>query len=267
MIIDIHTHIFPPEFVRDRAKLARIDSQFADIYGNESALMATEQDLLDSMEKAGVDVSVAVGFWWEEESIAAEHAAYLAEVSQASTDGDLSRIISLAPVPADHLPKGVHGSGELRHNDRLELSAWEQSSSILLAHVSEELGHSYPGKDGGLSLGQIYDLLCGAKNSRIIAAHWGGGLPFFAFMPEVAKFLNEDRLMFDSAASKFLYTPEIFNLMPLIVGDAHVAWGSDFPLRPQDTDLTEIRSIIQDDLLYEKFTGANAARFLRLDTQ
>ncbi len=84
-------------------------------------------------------------------------------------------------------------------------------------------------------------------------------------MPEVARFLDEDRLIFDSAASKFLYSPEIFNLVPLIVGDDHVAWGSDFPLRPQHTELTEIRSIIRDDLLYEKFIGANAARFLRLD--
>ena len=53
--------------------------------------------------------------------------------------------------------------------------------------------------------------------------------------------------------------------MPLIVGDDHVAWGSDFPLRPQNMELTEIKSIIRDDLLYEKFIGANAARFLRLD--
>ena len=265
MIIDIHTHIFPPEFIRNRAKLARIDSQFADIYRDKTALMATERDLLDSMEIAGVDVSVAVGFWWEDESIAEDHAQYLAEVSQASKDGDIYRILSLAPLPAEYLPEGVRGSGEVRNNDRLELSSWEQSSDILLAHVSEELGHDYPGKNGGLSHRQIYDLLGNAEKSRIIAAHWGGGLPFFAFMPEIARFLEEDRLIFDSAASKFLYSAEIFNLVPLIVGDDHVAWGSDFPLRPQDMELTEIKSIIRDDLLYEKFIGANAARFLRLD--
>ncbi len=265
MIIDIHTHIFPPEFIRNRAKLVRIDSQFADIYDDKAALMATDQDLLDSMEIAGVDVSVAAGFWWEDESIAQDHAEYLAEVSRASRDGDIYRIFSLAPLPAEYLPDGVRGSGEMRNNDRLELSAWGESSDILLAHVSEELGHDYPGKNGGLSLRQIYDLLGTAEKSRIIAAHWGGGLPFFAFMPEVAKFLDEDRLIFDSAASKFLYSPEIFNLVPSIVGEDHVAWGSDFPLRPQDTELTEIRYIIQDDLLYEKFIGVNAARFLRLD--
>jgi len=61
MIIDIHTHIFPPEFIRNRAKLTRIDSQFADIYDDKTALMATERDLLDSMEIAGVDVALRAG--------------------------------------------------------------------------------------------------------------------------------------------------------------------------------------------------------------
>ena len=238
MIIDIHTHIFPPEFIRNRAKLARIDSQFADIYRDKTALMATEGDLLDSMEIAGVDVSVAVGFWWEDESIAEDHAQYLAEVSQASKDGDMYRILSLAPLPAEYLQEGVRGSGEVRNNDRLELSSWEESSDILLAHVSEELGHDYPGKNGGLSLRQIYDLLGNAEKSRIIAAHWGGGLLFYELMPEVSKAFRN--VYYDCAATPYLYATSIFNTVEGIVSHRKILFGSDYPVISQGRVLKDL---------------------------
>ena len=44
---------------------------------------------------------------------------------------------------------------------------------------------------------------------RVIAAHWGGGFPFHALMPEVRALLAGGRLAFDSAASALLYEPRV----------------------------------------------------------
>ena len=79
MIVDIHTHIFPPAFVRDRARLAEHDPAFGAIYAREQAIMATAEDLRESMRPAGVAVSVACGFWWSDPAIAEEHATYLGD--------------------------------------------------------------------------------------------------------------------------------------------------------------------------------------------
>jgi len=43
---------------------------------------------------------------------------------------------------------------------------------------------------------------------KIVCAHWGGGLPFYALMPEVGKSFTN--VFFDTAATVFLYQPQIF---------------------------------------------------------
>ena len=86
MLIDIHTHIFPPSFVKARKTLMKTEKQFAEIYADPDAKMATAEDLLDSMSTAGVDISVACGFWWSDASLAQEHTNYLIEVEKESQD-------------------------------------------------------------------------------------------------------------------------------------------------------------------------------------
>jgi predicted TIM-barrel fold metal-dependent hydrolase len=85
-------------------------------------------------------------------------------------------------------------------------------------------------------------------------------------MPEVRTLIKSGRLVFDSAASKYLYTSDIYKLMPTIVGDSSVCWGSDFPLRSQLNDLRDVKSNLSGTAYIEKFIGENAMKFLKIDS-
>ncbi|MDP2327404.1 MAG: amidohydrolase family protein [Dehalococcoidia bacterium] len=257
MIVDIHTHIFPPRLIEDRVRLAVLDPAFGELYGDPKAKMATAEDLLASMRQAGVDISVACGFWWHDPAIAAEHAAYLVECATASR----GRIISFVPQPASLAPAGAAGIGEVREADPTRI---EGGALPLLVHVSEEVGHAYRGKTGGLTPGGLWRLLEAQSGARVIAAHWGGGLPFAALMPEVRALIEADRLIFDTAASAYLYEPAVFRLSLELAGRAAVAWGSDFPLRSQARDRAEVEAALPDAADRAAVLGDNATRFLRL---
>lgn len=258
MLVDIHTHIFPPRFIAHRDQLVAHDPVFGAIYGSPRATMATADDLLTSMRSAGIDVSVACGFWWSDAELAAEHAAYLVEVAAAS-DG---AILAFAPSPGDAPGMGAFaGIGEVREADAGAVPA---SDLPVLVHCSEDVGHQYPGKSGGLTPGEFWRLLDARPEARVIAAHWGGGFPFYGLMPEVRDIIDSGRLLFDTAASHYLYRPEVFSVGIELVGASAIAWGSDFPLRQQSVDLAEARSAITDGSARALILGGNAARFLGL---
>lgn len=254
MIVDIHTHLFPPRFIAQRARLAAADEAFGEMYAAPKARMATAEDLLASMDRAGVDVSVACGFWWRDPALAAEHAAYLVEAARASG----GRI--LAFVPAREAVDGAAGIGEVRERTPEGVPA---STLPVLVHSSEETGHAYPGKAGGLTPGALGRLLDGRPGARVIAAHWGGGFPFAALMPEVRASLA-GHVLFDSAASAYLYAPEVFRRVIDLVSLDAVAWGSDFPLRAQDVDRAYVEAALPDEGERAAILGGNAARFLGL---
>jgi predicted TIM-barrel fold metal-dependent hydrolase len=62
----------------------------------------------------------------------------------------------------------------------------------------------------------------------VVLAHWGGGLPFYELMPEVAA--ATARVVYDTAASTYLYRPAVFRAVLDVVGPERVLWGSDHPV-------------------------------------
>jgi len=98
----------------------------------------------------------------------------------------------------------------------------------------------------------------------VIAAHWGGGFPFHALMPEVRALLDGGRLVFDTAASPLLYEPRVFTQALELLGLDLVLWGSDFPLREQDEDRAAVETALPDAAERAAVLGENAARFLGL---
>ena len=97
---------------------------------------------------------------------------------------------------------------------------------------------------------------------NVIAAHWGGGLPFYALMPEVGETL--DRTFFDTAATGLLYRPDVYARVIDLVGAEHILFGSDFPLVSQERALQELREAPIDDDARALIEGENARRLLRL---
>ncbi len=276
MIVDVHSHVFPEALIARREELARADAGFAALYGAARARMASAAELLASMDGAGVDRAVAAGFWWRDPGHAAEHAEYLLNAA-AEAGGRLLPFVPVAfadggarALARDYAAAGARGLGEVRpgERDEDEAAAWlaEITDGLelpLLVHASEPAGHAYGGKGGGFTPAGLWRLL-EAGTPRVIAAHWGGGLPFFALMPEVRALLTEGRLAFDSAASALLYEPRVFEVVAELVGPELVMWGSDYPLRAQDRDLAGARAAVADPALREALLGGNAARFLGL---
>ncbi len=257
MIVDIHTHLFPPRLIEERARLAVDDAMFGEMYGDPRAKMATSEDLIASMDRAGVDVSVAAGFWWQDAALRAEHAAYLLDAA-ARYPG---RIVPFVPQSPREAAPGAAGHGEIRVTDP---AAIEVSGAPILVHCSEEVGHTYGGKAGGLTPGGLWTLLAKHANARVIAAHWGGGFPFYALMPEVRAVIDAGRVVFDTAASSLLYSTEAPRRGIDLVGVGAVCWGSDFPLRDQTLDRAMIEASLPDQHERQMILGNNAARFLDL---
>jgi len=71
VIVDFHTHVFPPSMIGAKKESCRRDAAFGAIYRDPRTKLATAEDLLESMSGAGIDVSGVLGFAW---SAASNHA-------------------------------------------------------------------------------------------------------------------------------------------------------------------------------------------------
>jgi uncharacterized protein len=301
VIVDVHTHVFPPRMIAARAELAAADPGFAALYADPAARMASAEELLASMAEAGVDVAVAAGVAWRSAAHAEEHAAYLLDAAEHAG----GRLLAFPPLAAlggaDDLTSnglrarlrelaaaGARGLGELRFDadalppsdeaaaerTRPLIEAARAEGLALLAHCTEPVGHGYAGKGGGLAPGAVWRLLAAETSSGeaheheptapLLAAHWGGGLALYAAMPEVRALFEAGVLGVDTAATRYLYDPRIVEAaLTLGVGGA-VLWGSDFPLRSQVEDRRELERATADPEALAAILGGNAVRLLGL---
>jgi predicted TIM-barrel fold metal-dependent hydrolase len=99
---------------------------------------------------------------------------------------------------------------------------------------------------------------------HVVLAHWGGGLPFYELMPEVAALTQN--VVYDSAASSYLYRPEVFRAVLDITGRRRVLWASDHPVLGMGRFLERTRRLaaIRPDE-WVPLMGDNARRVYRLD--
>lgn len=279
MIIDAHTHAFPPSLIARRAELAGLDSTFGELYRNPRARLATAADVLASMEPAGVDLAVICGFAWRDPSLCREHNDYLLRAAAESSGRLLAFCtLPLADIEAARIEvslcvrAGARGFGELRPEsqgvslsagDIAELLAWaaEAYDVPLLFHASEPVGHSYPGKEGQ-SIGPLYEFILDQPHVRVIAAHWGGGLPFYALMPEVKDALAN--VFVDTAASAYLYDKRIVCLASDLIGAGHILFGSDFPLLSAESQIRDLQAACVTADQQALILGGNAAHLLGL---
>ncbi|GAC1447015.1 MAG: amidohydrolase family protein [Ktedonobacterales bacterium] len=279
MIVDFHTHLFPPEIIARRDEYCARDAWFAELYGNPNARMATAEDLLASMDADGVDVSVTFPFGWSDPGLAEECNSY---VLQAMGDhpGRLIGLAAIQPragaraiVELERCARaGMPGFGELmphgqgyRLGDISLLTPLVEAAQALglfaLVHVSEPVGHAYAGK-GDVTPADLQAFLVAFPQLRVVAAHWGGGFPFYELMPEVRA--TATNLWYDSAASAYLYHPTIFAATARIVGPEKILWGSDFPLLGQRRMLDYARAGGLDAMALARALGENAVAFLGL---
>ena len=257
-VVDAHTHVFPADVVRDRARCLARDPWFALLYADPAAILITADDLLASMDAAGVAQAILCGFPWRDLGLCRAHNDDLASAAAASRD----RLAWLATVPpatragaaveaARCFALGAAGLGELNADaqgfDLADAATLAPVVEVcvghdrpLLLHASEPVGHPYRGK-GTATPDKVLAFLAAHPALRVVLAHWGGGLPFYELMPEVAA--AAARVVYDSAASTYLYRPQVFRTVLDIVGAERVIFGSDHPVLRQDRFLRRVREL------------------------
>lgn len=279
MIVDAHCHIMPPSFADRREELAACDATFAEILASPSARIADAPKLLEAMERDGVGHAVVMGMGWSDYDIAVEANDYLIEAVSANP-GRLTGFASVNPAWGERAVAelqrcanaGLRGIGEL-HPDTQGFDITDAGlmapvmglarglSLPVLIHCSEPAGHRYPGK-GKTTPDKIWRFIENFPDNAIICAHWGGGLPFYSLMPEVAAALSN--VYFDSAASPFLYRPEIYPAVASLVGAERILFATDYPLMRQARPLAEVAGQPLSEGDRRRILGENAARLLGL---
>ncbi len=279
MIIDFHTHIVSPHLKEKRGEYLS-DPLFNELYSSPKAKLATAEDLVASMDRHDIDLSVVLNIGWSSAVLCAATNDYLME----SVARHAGRLIGFGTVclvePGDAAIRevercvrgGLRGIGEMRLDRRLLGQDYAQTMGrfaealmannlTLLVHSSEPVGHQYAGK-GDTGPDFLYQLTTRFPGLSLVCAHWGGGLPFYGLMPEVRQALAG--IAFDTAASPYLYDPQIYKEVIQILGEQSIVFGSDFPLLTPGRLLKEIRSLAlpakaEDSILYR-----NALRLLGL---
>lgn len=279
MLIDFHTHIFPPEIIKNREQYFERDPWFRKLYFKPGTFMASADDLIAEMEASGVDAAVTFSFGWTDPVLIAETNDYVIDAMRRYPGRIYGMAVSL-PTTGDAAiyelercaQSGMIGLGELMpHGQGYTLSdiallaplmeVVRRFDLLVLAHCSEPVGHQYAGK-GNVSLPDIVSFLSAFPDIRFIAAHWGGGLPFYSLMPEIQTLTAN--VWYDTAATIYLYRSRIFPAAAALVGADRILFASDYGLLRQRRVIDHIRQSGLDEASLVRVLGENARQLLRL---
>jgi predicted TIM-barrel fold metal-dependent hydrolase len=277
MKTDAHVKIFPPSFARRRAALARADATFRDLFGNPKAKLATANELIRALDAACFDAAWTLNIGWQTYEACRESNDYLLDAAKRYP----KRLIPFCSVNPIWGPRavreiercaalGARGVGEL-HPDTQGydiansglmgpvMEAARRHKLIVAAHASEPVGHRYPGK-GRVTPEKLLAFVQAFPGQPIVLAHWGGGLPFYALMPEVRATLQH--AYFDTAASPFLYEPRVFESVAALTGPEKILFATDWPLIAHERLAKQVRQAALPAAAKAAILGGNATRLL-----
>lgn len=273
-MVDVHTHIFPDWVKGNRWDYVKRDEVFKNIYGDERARMVTADEMIASMDDQEVAISVVFGFPWKDQGINRGHNDYILNAAMRYPD----RLIPFAcinPLAAGareeaerSIERGAKGVGEIAFYDRaIDREVIEHLSPVMevlreanlpfLIHTNEPVGHFYPGKSMK-NLIEIEHLVSSFPDNIIILAHWGGGILFYELMKELKELFKH--VYYDTAASPFLYQPEIFKIAGQVIGFKRILMGSDYPLIPPQRYHRQVLDAVGDSEVVLMICRENALR-------
>lgn len=275
MIIDSHVHVLPDSVRADRAAIAAADPWFASCHAGDRRI-ATVDDLLAAMDDDGIERAICLGWPFAAPRLCAQQNDAAAAAQHAHPDRitAFGIVTPLDPGAPEEVRRcadlGLRGIGELNCDaQRFEL---DDSQVIELAalsaelslpwnlHCSEPVGHAYAGK-GSATPDKVAAFAEGHPELDLICAHLGGGLPFYAHMPEIARLCR--RLWFDTAAAPFLYGPSAYRAVVDLVGADRLLYGSDYPLLRAGRYLDAFAEAGLTDSERDTVLGAAAAALLQ----
>ncbi len=278
MIIDFHTHIFPQNIRKNRETLFPTEPTFKLLYQSAKSRLIGAAELIDMMDRNGVDKSVIFGFPWKDPAAFVPHNDYILEMVQKYS----KRLIGLgcfepsgkaAAAEAERfIAAGGSGIGELAfYQTGIDADALDRLVPIMdlcagqnlpvLVHTNEPVGHHYHGKTP-ITLAQIYRLVKRFPANKIVLAHWGGGLFFFGLMKKEVK-VSLKNVYFDTAASPYLYDSIVYQIADQTVGVDKILFGSDYPLLPPKAYFKEMTEAGLTKFQMAKIMGENAKQLFR----
>jgi len=279
MIIDAHTHIFPPEIRQGRDKFFPAESAFKLLYQSPRARLIGGRELINAMDANRVDRAVVFGFPWTSIELSKIHNDYIMETVLKYPDrftglGCFDPASPGAAAEAERcLTGGLGGIGELAfYQSGIDDVALEQLAPVMamcaecsrpvLIHTNEPVGHDYHGKTP-VTLSQIYGLIKRFADNKIVLAHWGGGLFFYTLMKKEVKECLKN-VYFDTAASPHLYNPEVYQIAIKFAGIDKILFGSDFPLLAPEKYFNEMHQLGLARDQIDQICGLNAQRLFKV---
>ena len=250
MIVDAHTHYFPPNVARDTKAFAQEyneDHWLALVLPNGKPGIqswATKEGMLEEMDKASVDQVVVLGWYWENPVTCRLQNDWSKQLIEEYPD----RFIAFASLhpgsksPTDDLKRcqeqGFRGIGECHpgvQGTDLKSPEWQACLSFASEngwpvnfHVTEQVGHDYPGRVP-TPYNEFHWLAQEFPELKIILSHAGGLFPFFELNPKVRREVTN--IYYDLSACPLLYEPTLYQKLIDVVGCEKILWGTDFPLR------------------------------------
>ena len=267
----------PPDFAHRYAELTVADATFRALFPTGPGRIANTGVLLRDMDAAEIDHSVVMGFGWTDCRIARESNDYLLSAQRANPDR-ITAFCSVNPAWGEPavaeakrtIDKGAAGIGEL-HSDTQGFSlddsetlapvmeVLREAGLPVTIHASEPVGHQYPGK-GTATPDKLLRFASSFPENQIIMAHLGGGLPFYAAMPEVQAALAN--VWFDTAAIPYLYRPDAVAAAAITAGHDRILFGSDYPLLKPRRVIDHVTSAALTAEQRGKILGVNALSLL-----
>jgi hypothetical protein len=267
-IIDAHTHYYPESVFSDPIAWANQNHEphWASLVGPKSIQgWADISTMLKAMDDARVEKAVLLGWYWQHQSSCTEQNEWYARCLKEAPD----RFLAFAAVqPAAgtrgfdevrrRIDGGFVGIGEMlpqvqgfeitSHPVWFDVCQWAETHGVPInIHVTEPAGHKYKGKVE-TPLQSYIDLAELFPDLKLILAHWGGGLPFYAMNPHCASKMKN--VWFDTAASPLIYSSKIWRAVIDMVGADRILFGTDYPLKlhPAKSKVPAIKCLVDEVL-------------------
>jgi predicted TIM-barrel fold metal-dependent hydrolase len=273
----VHIHLSSPDLVADRTPYLKGEVGLSILYSDPSAKLVTTEGLLKELDEAGVNKAMVGGFPFSLEDNAKRHNDWLLEEC-ARYPGRLFPLAAFdprAPWAIRHseafFKSGGYGLGELCVYDQGltepmldNLTALaglcRQNNAPMLVHVNEPIGHHYPGK-APIEISQIMDLVIRTKGTKLILAHFGGGLPLLVCLKKNVRDHLEN-VRFDTAAMPFIFEPIALRLGVDLLGADSFLLGTDYPLLKVPRYLKYFRDAALTEDESNRISGLAARDFL-----
>ncbi|MBI3974481.1 MAG: amidohydrolase family protein [Chloroflexi bacterium] len=280
LIVDAHTHVFSDAVLQRRAEFAERDRWFGQLNPPGSRRLASPSRLVATMDAAGADVAIVLSFGWADPGICVEQNECVLAAARAFP-GRVVPFCTVQPLAGRAAiaelervaRRGCRGVGELfpdgqgfaLDDARVMGPVLEVCAALglpVLVHGSEPLGRTYPGKgestpDRLIKLAQIAREI--APELPLIFAHLGGGLPFYALMPDVRA--ATENVYYDTGACAYLYVPAALAHLSAIV-PGRLLFGSDYPVIGMRRMLDYAAAAALPDDAHAALMGGNAADLL-----